>query len=46
MNDLIDSNGDCYSILEEHLGEKQLKRSFCKKYFCCLKMFQIKQPLN
>lgn len=36
MNDLLDSNGDCYSILEEHLGEKQLKRSFFQKYFCCL----------
>ena len=32
MNDLVDSNGDCYSVLEEHLGEKKLKRSFLEKY--------------
>lgn len=32
MNDCVDSDGYCYSILEELLGEKKPKRTFLEKY--------------
>jgi hypothetical protein len=34
---MMDSDGNCISVLEEILGEKKLKRTFWKKYCSCFR---------
>lgn len=32
---MLDSDGNCISVIEELLGEKKPARSYWEKYVCC-----------